>query len=394
MNKYKDYVFIFLLFIGVYFPSSIGMEIKSSFMWTKLIMFLTVSLLLIIKQKKIRTIFMFSFLSVISILLISTLFSGAVEYSFGRLGFILCLLLLFCIDFKNISLSPKVIYAFAIFNIITISIGYLIVIDNAAVNNFIIDFYSAHKDYLVYSMIGQHKPVLTFGTHSVAALFIFYLFYINFKHFMIFNKKISLVFSILYIILEYFLHSNTGYVFLIAGLAHVVYYAFHHIKRKHMWKYLFSIAMLLILFNGEISNFMQLLILNMGDVWSSPINGIAGRFGDRGALQVNFEYIASHPLNPIGFGYLPDLYYTDSGFVEYILRGSFTLPLIIYISLFLFLKKNVISKSSSYTIYCTFVMMDIFAYPLYTDATTFYILSFMILILNSFERYRNLQISN
>ena len=74
-----------------------------------------------------------------------------------------------------------------------------------------------------------------------------------------------------------------------------------------------------------------------------------------GGLAANLEYIADHPFSPIGLGLSRQLWYADSGPVEYFLKGSFPLLFTVYLAAYLFLRKNLKSRGQALFLFAVFL---------------------------------------
>lgn len=218
MKKRNNFLFLIFLFLGTYFPTSINGEINTDLMYLKLIIFISIASFLIIKQKSINKFNLISLVLVLAILNIFTLLSPSKEYAFGSLAFILGFYMMIFVNFENLKIEKISEKFFLFFNIVTLFIGFSITTGNLFIGNFIINLFSNHKSFLVSSMIERNKPVITFGSHSIAALFIFCLFYMNYKFFQTNHKKLNLLFSMMYLTLLFFLQSNSGFLFLFLGM--------------------------------------------------------------------------------------------------------------------------------------------------------------------------------
>lgn len=387
MKKNSNILLSFILFFGVYFPTSLSGNILDSLMYIKILVFYAISLLLIFRQKTINPIILNSSIAIFFILFLSTMISDTNTYAFGTLMYFVSIYLMMFIDFKKISITSKLSKSFILFNIITLAIGYLTVIGNETIGNFLVANYSNHKSFLVLSMVQAFKPVITFGSHTIASLMLFFLFYLNYNIFETKRRKSNLFFSLLYLGLIYFLQSNSSYLFLVISLVYILFKFFRTLqfkKRTIIVNSLFVPILFFISWDKPILFLLQ-TIKDFQIILSSPVNGVLGRFGESGVLKSNIEYIASNPFKPLGFGYNPNLTYTDSGLIELITRGTIILPIIIYSTFYFFLKKNLVSKNTAYFLFFTFVIFDMFVYPIIRVSTTFYVLSFTIVLLNHLE---------
>ncbi|WP_141493445.1 hypothetical protein [Bacillus thuringiensis] len=139
------------------------------------------------------------------------------------------------------------------------------------------------------------------------------------------------------------------------------------------------------IYSEQVDAFLNMIELTMDQTFSSHSNGVLGRYSDNGNLAGNLDYINEHPFRPIGFGYSPEIFYGDSGIVEYLTRGSVLLVLSMYGALFLFLKNNLYSKKIAYSLFILIVLFEI-GFTVLTYGRMLYLLPFVVLYLNSLEQ--------
>lgn len=92
---------------------------------------------------------------------------------------------------------------------------------------------------------------------------------------------------------------------------------------------------------------------------ASPTNGFSGRFSPGGTMYSTVDYIAEHPFRPVGVGYNSRLFFGDSGPVEHYLRGSFFLVAAVYGGLFLFLRKNLVSRRDAHHLFAVIMLFEL-----------------------------------
>jgi hypothetical protein len=131
----------------------------------------------------------------------------------------------------------------------------------------------------------------------------------------------------------------------------------------------------------------------IGDVLSLDTNGLRGRYSGQGALTSNLRYVASAPFSPVGAGFHPDLMYGDSGVIEFLLRGSVPLVLLIYTGLFVFLKSNLASRSQALFLFAVLLGFEIGFSNLLYFRTQFFV-PFVVVYLNHLEsmKPRNMEV--
>lgn len=372
-KKYINAIYGVLLVYGLIAITSLNFKISNELMLINYFFIYIVFINFIIKVKKINKINLIFSIIIMFFLLLSTLTSKFYNYTWGTLLPYLTFTLMIILDIKKLKLKYIDKY-FLIFNSINLIIGFLIIISNKEIINFIAKYYSWGYEELVTNMLLRGKPILWFGSHSLTGLFIFIFYYLCIRTYMIKNKNIYLLFSLGYLVLLISLKSNTSLVFFIIAIVYLI----RQIKDKKIMIIIFIGLIILLLNNSIIRD-----IYNESFVYitNSDKNGIIGRFGAGGALESTLKYIKSNFFNPIGLSYSSELYYTDNGFVINILRGGIIFTISIYVSFYLFLKRNIKFKSAVYVIFISILMFEI-GYVTFLYFRTFYIVVFVILYLN------------
>lgn len=123
------------------------------------------------------------------------------------------------------------------------------------------------------------------------------------------------------------------------------------------------------------------MAFDMRASFGSTGNGFLGRYSSTGNLQGNFNYLKENYFRPVGFGYSPEIMYVDSGYVEYLTRGTFLLVILIFAGLFLFLRNNLKSKNAAYSLFFIFLLFEN-GFSGLTYYRTIYLLPFIVLYLN------------
>jgi hypothetical protein len=374
-----------LIIIGLFTPTSIDSNISKKMLYFNLFFVLAIFLMLLFINFKVKKIFIFSFIFINAILLIFTMFSPFSIYSYGAGTLYLLLSLLFCLNLKDVKVNPFISKVFIVVNLLNVTSGILIINNNMKIKDLFVTYYSNFYPELLPNAMFFNKPVLTFSTHSIAGFYFFIFTFLNLKTFEKTNKLLYLLFSIPYIIFLLALNSNTGYFYFFIS---IIYFMYILGKTKRS---LFILFMILI---GIFSIFKQdILVETVGNIstsmeekFSSRRNGFIGRFSDDGNLRNNLDFIANHPFEGVGIGYSPELMYADSGIIETCLRGTILFTIVIYISFFLFLKSNLMSKKTAFFLYFVFMLFELgFSNLIYFR--TLYILPFIIVYLNHLESY-------
>jgi hypothetical protein len=215
---------------------------------------------------------------------------------------------------------------------------------------------------LLASMIGAGKPVLTIGTHSVAALFFYLFFWLSWETFKIWHRTVDGVFALGYILLGFLLFSLSGFVLMSAATLQVLF--FLSCERP---KSLAAIVTVIVLcgwvaisrFPEDAHDLVDVATLMTTNALQSPTNGLSGRFSQGGTLYSTLNYLRYKPFSPVGVGYRSDLFFGDSGFVEHYLRGSVFLLVVVYGGLFAFLKKNLVSQTDFVHLFTLILLFEL-----------------------------------
>jgi hypothetical protein len=118
---------------------------------------------------------------------------------------------------------------------------------------------------------------------------------------------------------------------------------------------------------------------------TSQLNGFSGRFSEFGTLYNTIKYIEDRPFSPVGIGYRSDLFFGDSGPVEYYLRGSIALLLSVYGGFFFFLKRNLMSKRHLVLLFLSVMAFEL-GYSSLTYVRLLYMLPVLVVYFNDLSR--------
>jgi hypothetical protein len=99
--------------------------------------------------------------------------------------------------------------------------------------------------------------------------------------------------------------------------------------------------------------------------WVDKEGGLLARYGAGGDLAEPVAYIANHPLRPIGLSSSEKYVLVDSGPVEYMMRGSLLLVILIYGGLWYFLRAHLQLWDALRMMLCVLVMETGFSVLLY-----------------------------
>jgi hypothetical protein len=348
-----------LLVFGLYFPTTASSHLSIFSVSAYLICLALLSVLIFRKHGRPSTQVCIMLLSITPVLLVFTFTSGLSTLRLGALLGYGVLSVLFITNLRDIKLPHWFDWLWVAVNIINILAGFAIVVGVQPVNDFIIAHYSTAYDELLPNMLALHKPVLTFGSHSIAAFFLYLFFWINLQAYKIKGQKWLMVFSLCYLFLTLCLLSVSALVFGAAGLFQLAAHVWSSMRHKVLW-----------------ATAVLCLILATAAFWSPPIdwdasagvvksivqdpgNGLAGRLLPGGTMYYDVEYLRNHPFSPVGASFREDFMFGDDGPVEYLLRGSVPFLLLIYGGLFYFLRRNVILRSHVYFLFAAIVLFEL-----------------------------------
>lgn len=271
-------------------------------------------------------------------------------------------------NFKDVQLGNSIIRVFNAVNVANIILAVLIIQDFSSASEFISNYYTFGNERVMKEMMFYNKPVMTFGTHSIASFYCFVFFYLNLKTYLVTKLKINFVFCLTYLGVMIFLYSHTGVIYLALALFLLLFYT-----KKFKWVLIAALPFLVSAVN---------LNNNISFIASG---GIAARYSDAGVLQHNLNFIVENPFNGVGLFFNDTLYDTDSGLILYLLRGSLPLAILIYFGFFMMLKRNLHSRKAAWFIWFLFMSFDL-GFPNLFYIRTLYIVPFLIVYLNFLER--------
>jgi len=379
----QEVVVAFLLWAGLYFPNSIG-GVQSSFFFASSLAFALCLLSYLAWKDGTRPgAVTFISLPIMIILIICTFSLRSFRFGWADLALYGLLALMLTLDLRRVYPSNFVDAAFVTANLLNVASGVAILVGNEWMGQFLSAFYTQFYPELVQTMADLHKPVLTFGTHAAAGLFSYVLFWLNWETYKARGERQSLFFALCQFILLVALTSFTSLA--LAGLA---------LAQMGMWfwkynrKALVATAVCILLVSPFGVRFVQNQIAASearaelaGAFLNSEISGPLGRYGEGGSERGKITRLLDHPLSPLGLAMPPDFSMVDSGPLEYLLRGSVPLLLLIYFGLYRFLRYNLTSRSHVLTLFLVILACET-GFTLLIYARTLYLLPFFVIYLN------------
>jgi hypothetical protein len=383
----KQFIVYALLFVGFFFPVSQQGVLLSSryFMMASL---LTLSYAFFVKVTRQNLLFFL----IINISLIVFTISASLwfkEYSFGIYPNFFLLSMLLLLNYKDLGNTKYILYTQLIATWLIITLGVGIIIGNTTISQFLINNYSSGYEELLPIMLDSRKPVATFGTHSVASFFLFFLFFLNIKTYQVNGKLIYLLTSIVTLLLLVFIRSNTALAYSVIAFI----YVFTTFRKRKASLFIFAgVIILLVLYIGVFDRsildvFIEYDALN---ILTSNDNGLSGRYSGNSVLAPTINYITHNPFVPLGLAFSDKLYYTDSGIIIYILRGSIILAFTIYLGFYSFLKNNLLNKKQFKFVFLFFIIFEI-GYPILIDFRVLCFIPFVIVYLNYLSTIENVK---
>jgi len=378
-----------LLVLGFYFPTSIGEQFSTALLGISYLLSLALLFLLFLEAED-RPSFLVcvSLLSIVPLLLVFTYTSGLHTYTFGALGGFAVLSALLITNLREVRFPPYLFHLCILVNILNILVGIAILAGSDLLGRFLVTHYSIYYPELVSNMLFYRKPILTFGTHSIAAFFLYLFFYANLQTYRLKGKKLFLIFALCYLILTAFLLSVSGLILAAVGALQLFWFLWSSVRRRWFW----GGALLAVL--GLIAGFQFLgsIVKNWADVRegakaiiTSSDGGFLGRLASGGTLRYSIEYLRYHPFSPVGVSDKEGLMFQDSGLVEYLLRGSVILVFLVYGGLFFFLRRSVLSKGDAQWLFLVILGFEL-GFTALTNFRALYLLPFLIVYLNGLRR--------
>jgi hypothetical protein len=321
-NRLATALMALLLGIGFYFPTSLSETILIPLQIISGVILLPILIALLVRRRGVLGSFaVVNGLAINVILLTCTLFSPFTEIAYGGYLSTLLLSVLFCVNVRDIRLTATARRVFDVANAINLTLAILLLFQVPEVTQFFLDNYAYASEDLVPFMLESGKPVLTFGSHSLAGFFFYLLFYMTLQTFIAYRSKLNLVFAFGYLGLLIPLYSFTALVF--AGVAAVQLVLCFQWNKTAIAGIIGTVLCLaaVVVSPQLVSDFKN----DMIEVSQREDSGLLGRYSESGGMAANFEFIANYPFRPIGLGFSWRLWYGDSGPVEYLLKGSFPL---------------------------------------------------------------------
>lgn len=280
-------------------------------------------------------------------------------------------------------------------NVFALVVGAALCFDVAWADRFIKAYYTAFYPTIHVSMLDWHnKPVLTFATHSIAGFFYYLFFYLNFRTYVVTDSRTALAAAVGHIALGLALRSTTGLILLTLAAGQLLIALWRRHRRQLAWLPVVAPAVIVGLLVTQADRLRASIEPVREIVIGTESSGLLSRYSVAGMLGGNLRYLNDSPLSPLGFNYGldQDLFYGDSGFIQFLLRGSLPLVVLVYGGLYGFLRSNLRSRTDVRWLYVVILAFDLGIVSLFAFRFTSF-LPFMIAYLNSLERARSTSVS-
>jgi len=323
----------------------------------------------------------------------ATLVSPLQDLAYGALGVYGLLAIVLSTNLNDLGAGKWFLRAMVLADCINIALGAAVLLDFTPVKTLLVGYYSVFYSDLVPNMMKLGRPVLTFGTHSVAAFYYYIFFWMHFQAFKssgtIRSSKavLALVTAVAYLALCLSVFSVTSIAFGTVAIVQLLIGMGRH--RSVLIKLIAASAIAtatwaLVQHRAEVAQSADLVQKRL----DSNINGYRARYEADSPVIKDLEYIRSHPFSPVGVRYSPDLWFVDCGPVEYLLRGSIVLVACIYGGFWVFLRHNARQSRRSIALFVMFMAFE-FGFNNLIDLRTIALLPCIVVFVNNIRRKRD-----
>jgi hypothetical protein len=386
--QFESLIVGLLLIFGLYWPSSMG---ENS---SKLLLGLGYSLCSVLflflmssagGQASLPA--CISLIAVLPLLLLFTFTSGLQIISFGELAAFAALASLYMLNLKRIQFPQWLSHLYVALSISSIALGIAILAGSELAKEVLAGHYSQFYPELVPAMLLLRKPVLTFGTHSLAGFFLYLFFYVSLQTYKVKGNKLFLILALCYLSLTLALLSVTGLILGLIGVVQLLYSLWSLIGYRWFWAS--AVAVMILVLSFQLPRFLASTWTDMTEgaksIVTSPVNGLLGRLTAAGTMSESMQYLEQHPFSPLGISGTEELLAPDMGLVHYLLRGSVILVIWVYGGLFFFLKRSLLARSDLYFLFVAILAFELgFSSLLYFR--TPYLIAFVVVYLNGLRR--------
>src|SRR5438876_2694960 len=198
-NRGATVLLVLLLALGFYLPTSIAEAISVKLYLASAVMLGSILLALLLRKRGVLSVIAVVNVAAINVIvLVCTLFSPLTAFAYGGYIPILLFSILFCVNLQGIELTMTARRAFDVANAVNIVLAVLLMLQVPVITDFFLNYYAYGYDELVPYMLEEGKPVLTFGSHSLAGFFLYLLFYVTLQAFIRLGSKLNLLYALCY----------------------------------------------------------------------------------------------------------------------------------------------------------------------------------------------------
>jgi hypothetical protein len=369
-------LFVVMLLVGLYFPSSIGGDLSASLSRASFAASVVLLAILAFRAGVDESIFIwFSGPIVIwlGLCTVPSLFRLS-ELTLTPLSLFCPLAFLLSVKAGKLRCG-NLTHLLAVVSIANVCIGIAMLTVQFA-GDFMAAYYNNFIDGLVGDMIAANKPVLTFATHSLAGTFVYLFFWLNFRTYQKTGRRLHLTLAVLHVTMCIALMSITSLAFAVLAIAELAW----------NFQWMSALSAVAAYFLLPVSLKETIVDALSVAVWLREGGGFNARYVGAGTLANAFSYIQHHPFVPIGLMYSRNLFeegaQTDSGPLVYMLRGSFILVLLIYGGLFLFLWRNLRDRWDCCRLFFVILAAEV-GFSMLTYSRSFLLVPAFVIYLNS-----------
>lgn len=196
-DRFATILTALLVVVGLYAPTSLDEAISVRIYLIDGLALSALLAVLLLRRRGVLSIYaVLNAVGVNITLLAATLFCSFTEFAYGGYMPILLVTMLLCVSVREIRLTPFVRRLFDLCNAVNIALAVALVLEVPVVTQFFLTHYAFRYDELLPYMISEGKPVLMFGSHSVAGFFFYLLFYLTFQTFAAYKSKLNLLYAV------------------------------------------------------------------------------------------------------------------------------------------------------------------------------------------------------
>lgn len=373
-----------LFLIGVFFPTSMYGSISATFLRAAFVISCSVMAYLVWKLGYDQEMLLGCALPMAILLSIFTLTSGLPHIDIGPLLTFLAVGLMYCLRLKKFPIGNyrRILNIFSIANIV---LGFGVILGWGGLNNFLISWYSNWLDNMMSAMVDAHMPAFTYTAHHIAAMFIYFFFWMNLKTFKESGYKFYLWMAIIHVFLCAAIQSHTSFVFAAIAFAELLWMLWEYSRKLALASVIavvFIVPWLLLNFTKDLVSWSDAAQFSYV-MWTGDDTAFIGRYGINGNMHDAIVFLEEHPFRPIGSSYGTNtLMLVDSGPLEYMLRGSVLLIILMYGGLWYFLRRNLLSYRDCCRFFAIIIATEM-GFGVMTYIRTFCLFPAFVIYLNS-----------